>query len=211
MAYPTEITAILGIWTGMILMLMIYSYVLYKETPIYRFAEHLYIGVALAVAVIVAIQTTIRVAVTPLSGGNLLYIIPILLGFAMYLIIHSDYRWVSRYPIAILVGSSIGLGMRVVIIPNILTQLRNTITFPASTYFMSLFNFVYIALGTLFAVMYFLLTYEHKGTLAVPTKLGRWLIMIGLGAYYGNTVLFRMSMLSGRAQFLLQVLGIIPM
>lgn len=211
MAYPTEITAILGIWTGMILMLMIYSYVLYKETPIYRFAEHLYIGVALAVAVIVAIQTTIRVAVTPLSGGNLLYIIPILLGFAMYLIIHSDYRWVSRYPIAILVGSSIGLGMRGVIIPNILTQLRNTITFPASTDFMSLFNFVYIALGTLFAVMYFLLTYEHKGTLAVPTKLGRWLIMIGLGAYYGNTVLFRMSMLSGRAQFLLQVLGIIPM
>jgi len=35
--------------------------------------------------------------------------------------------------------------------------------------------------------------------------------MIGLGAYFGNTVLFRMAMLSGRAQFFLQVLRIAPM
>ncbi|MEM4728104.1 MAG: hypothetical protein QXD04_07620 [Candidatus Bathyarchaeia archaeon] len=58
--------------------------------------------------------------------------------------------------------------------------------------------------------MYFLLTFEHKGPIAYPTRLGRWVIMIGLGAYYGNTVLFRMAMLSGRAQFLLQVLGLVP-
>lgn len=211
MAYPTDIVGILGIWSALFLMLMIYSYPLYKENPLFRFAEHLFIGLSLAISVIVAIQTTIRMAVTPLLSGNVVYVIPILLGFMMYFIFSADYRWVSRYPIAILVGSAIGLGMRGVIIPNILTQIVNTITFPKSTDFMSMFNFVYIALGTLFAVMYFLLTYEHKGTLHYPTRLGRWLIMIGLGAYYGNTVLFRMSMLSGRAQYLLQVLGIIPM
>lgn len=211
MAYPTDIVQILGIWTGLFLMLMIYSYPLYKENPLFRFAEHLFIGLSLAIAVIVAVQTTTRMAVTPLMNGNIVYIIPILLGGMMYFIFSSDYRWVSRYPIAVLVGSAIGLGMRGVIIPNILTQIINTITFPKTTDFMSMFNFVYIALGTFFAVMYFLLTYEHKGAIRYPTRLGRWLIMIGLGAYYGNTVLFRMSMLSGRAQYLLQVLGIIPM
>ncbi|MBS7619987.1 hypothetical protein KEJ21_04995 [Candidatus Bathyarchaeota archaeon] len=211
MAYPTEIVGILGIWSALFLMLMIYSYPLYKENPFFRFAEHLFIGLALAIAVITAIQTTIKMAVTPLLSGNIVYVIPIILGFMMYFIFSSDYRWVSRYPIAILVGSAIGLGMRGVIIPNILTQIVSTITFPKSTDFMSMFNFVYIALGTLFAVMYFLLTYEHKGAILYPTRLGRWLIMIGLGAYYGNTVLFRMSMLSGRAQYLLQVLRIIPM
>jgi hypothetical protein len=211
MAYPTDIVGILGIWAGLLLMLMIYSYPLYKENPLFRFAEHLFIGLSLAIAVIVAIQTTMRMAVTPLLNGNIVYMIPLLLGVMMYFIFSSDYRWVSRYPIAVLVGSAIGLGMRGVIIPNILTQIINTITIPKATDFMSMFNFVYIALGTFFAVMYFLLTYEHKGAIRYPTRLGRWLIMIGLGAYYGNTVLFRMSMLSGRAQYLLQVLGIIPM
>ena len=216
MAYPTTIIGILGIWAGLLLMLMIYSYPLYKENVLFRFAEHTFIGLALAIAVITAIQTTNRTAITPLIQGNIIWVIPLVLGFAMYLILHSDYRWVSRYPIAILVGSSIGLGMRGVIIPNILSQLANTISIPTTPYNffnidISMFNFVYTALGTFLAVTYFLLTYEHKGTMTYPTRLGRYLIMIGLGAYYGNTVLFRMSMLSGRAQYLLQVLGIIPM
>jgi len=49
------------------------------------------------------------------------------------------------------------------------------------------------------------------GTMKYPTRIGRLFIMIGLGAYFGNTVLFRLSMLAGRAQFFLQVLKIIPM
>jgi len=211
MAYPTDIVGILGIWSGLLLMLFIYSYPLYKENPLFRFAEHTFIGTALAIAVITAIQTTNRIAITPLTRGEFIYIIPLLLGFSTYLILHADYRWISRYPIAVLVGSSIGLGMSGVIIPNITTQLATTITFPRTVDFMSMFNYVYIGLGTLFAVMYFILTYEHKGAMKYPTRLGRYLIMIGLGAYFGNTVLFRMSMLSGRAQYFLQVLGIIPM
>lgn len=211
MGYPTTIEGILGIWSALALMLFVYSYTLYKENQLFRFAEHLFIGLSLAIAAITGIQTTMRLAITPLMAGKWYYIIPILLGFMMYLILIRDYRWVSRYPIAILVGSSIGLGMRATIIPNILSQIATTITPPKpGADAMAWFNFVYIGIGTILAVMYFLLTFEHKGPLVYPTKLGRWIIMIGLGAYYGNTVLFRMSMLSGRAQFLLQVLGLVP-
>lgn len=35
--------------------------------------------------------------------------------------------------------------------------------------------------------------------------------MIGLGVFFGNTVLFKLAMLIGRAKFLLQVLKIITM
>jgi hypothetical protein len=59
--------------------------------------------------------------------------------------------------------------------------------------------------------MYFLLTYEHKGALKPVTQLGRYFIMLGLGAYFGNTVLFRFSMLAERAKFILQVLGLVPL
>jgi hypothetical protein len=190
---------------------MVYSYVLYKETPVYRFAEHLYIGITMAISLMVAIGNVTRIAIRPLMAGEVIYVIPLILGFAMYALLFSEYRWVSRYPIAILVGAGFGLGMRGVLIPNLLEQVISTISPPAGGAPFDWFTFAYVAIGTICAMTYFLLTYEHTGALTYPTRIGRWAIMIGLGAYFGNTVLFRMSMLAGRAQFFLQVLKIIPM
>jgi hypothetical protein len=34
--------------------------------------------------------------------------------------------------------------------------------------------------------------------------------MLALGAYFGNTVLFRFSMLAERGQYILKVLGLVP-
>ena len=61
------------------------------------------------------------------------------------------------------------------------------------------------------AGMYFLLINEHTGELKMPTRVRRLFIMIGLGAYFGNTVLFRFTMLTSRAQLFLHVLKLIPM
>ena len=212
MPYPTDPAGIAGLWVAWLLMLMIYSYPLYKENLAFRFAEHTYIGITLRVSLIVAMSNVIRIAIVPMLQGKYHYIIPIILGFMMYSLLVPRYRWVSRYPIAILVGAGFGLGMRGVLIPNITQQVISTITPPATgAGAVDWWNYIYIAIGTICAVMYFVLTWEHRGGLGYATRLGRWIIMIGLGAYFGNTVLFRMAMLSGRAQFFLQVLKIVPM
>ncbi len=211
MAYPTAPLELLGLWTGFLTMLMIYSYPLYKENVAFRWAEHTYIAVMLAISLTVNITNVNRIAIQPMIGGEIHYIIPLILGLAMFALLIAEYRWVSRYPIAILVGAGFGLGMRGVLLPNLLGQVISTITSPAGGTAMDWFNFVYIAIGTISSISYFLLTYEHKGVLQHPTRIGRMFFMIGLGAYFGNTVLFRLSMLSGRAQFFLQVLKIIPM
>jgi hypothetical protein len=211
MAYPTAPLELLGLWTAFLTMLMIYSYPLYKENVAFRWAEHTYIAVMLAISLTVNITNVNRIAIQPMIGGEIHYIIPLILGLAMFALLIAEYRWVSRYPIAILVGSGFGLGMRGVLLPNLLGQVISTITSPAGGTAMDWFNFVYIAIGTISAITYFLLTYEHKGVLQHPTRIGRMFFMLGLGAYFGNTVLFRLSMLSGRAQFFLQVLKIIPM
>jgi len=211
MAYPTELFSLIGLWTGWLLMLMIYSYPLYKENVTYRFAEHIFIAIFLAINLVVNFTNVMRICVTPLMGGDLLMIVPLILGVLIYTMLIPEYRWISRYPIAILVGAGFGLGMRGVIKPSILDAVANTITAPSAGTMMSWVNFLYIAVGLLSSILYFLLTYEHTGLLQPPTKLGRLFIMIGLGAYFGNTVLFRFTMLTGRAQFFLQVLKIIPM
>lgn len=211
-AYPTEITGIIGIWVGLFIMLAIYSYPMYKETIVFRLAEHTFVATVMAIMIIVNIDSLLRTSLVHLFTGEQLYlIIPIILGFAMYALIFPDYRWISRYPIAILVGSSLGLGMAASMVPSIVSQVISTATVPTTGAAIDWFNFAFIAIGTLCAVSYFLLTYEHKGIVKGPTQLGRYFIMIGLGAYFGNTVLFRFAMLSGRALFFLQVLKIVPM
>jgi hypothetical protein len=65
MAYPTATWDIIGLWTGWVLMMMVYSYPLYKENPAYRAAEHLFIGVTLAITVITNTNNVIRMAVRP--------------------------------------------------------------------------------------------------------------------------------------------------
>jgi len=211
MAYPTALWDVIGLWTGWVLMLTIYSYPLYKENPVYRFSEYMYIAVMLAVNVMTNFNTLMRICITPLMQGDILMVIPLVVGLMIYAMLIPDYRWVSRYPVALLVGAGFGLGMRGTIGPNIQDAIVSTITAPSGGGIMEWINFLYIAVGLICSLMYFLLTYEHTGVLQAPTRIGRLFIMIGLGAYFGNTVLFRFTMLTGRAQFFLQVLKLIPM
>jgi hypothetical protein len=219
-AYPSDPLVILGIWVALFLMLAIYSYPLYKENPVYRFAEHIFVATALAIGIIVNLTSLRNSAWTPLMNGNFLLIIPIILGFCMYFLLIPKQRWISRYPIAILVGSSLGLGIASNPLPSIISQVINTITAPkAGTAVWAWFpgsptgdwfSFVFVAVGLVCSMTYFLLTYEHTGPVKPVTIAGRYFIMLALGAYFGNTVLFRFSMLAERGQYILRVLGLVP-
>jgi hypothetical protein len=211
MAYPTAPLDVIGLWVGWFLMLMIYSLPLYKENATYRFAEYLYVGIALAITVITNFAYVVGVAINPLLDGEILMIVPLVLGCLMFTMLIPEYRWLSRYPIALLVGAGFGLGIRGTIGPNLQDAIISTITAPTEGGALAWFNFAYIAVGLICSIMYFLLTMEQTGVLKAPTRIGRLFIMIGLGGYFGNTVLFRFTMLTGRAQFFLQVLKLIPM
>ncbi|MCW4048759.1 MAG: hypothetical protein NWE89_03380 [Candidatus Bathyarchaeota archaeon] len=211
MAYPTELWALTGLWVGAILTVAIYSYMLYKENPLYRLAEHVYIGIAFAIVAVVAVQNTNRIAVTPLLNGEIVFIIPLLLGLGMYTVFIEKYRWVSRYSIATLVGVMLAVVTSGILIPNIINQVASTITPPMGSTMMDWVNFFYIGFGTICSVSYFLFTREHTGILAPTARLGRLVLMVGLGVMFGNTVLFRMAMLAGRIEYLLQVVGILPL
>jgi hypothetical protein len=219
-AYPTDPLVILGVWVALFMMLAIYSYPLYKENPIYRIAEHVFVALSMGIGIIVTLTSLKGTALTPLMGGNYLLLIPIILGFCMYFLLVPKFRWVSRYPIAILVGSSLGLGIATNPLPSIVSQIISTVIAPkAGTPFWAMFpgaptgdwfSFLFVAIGCICATFYFLLTYEHTGPVKPFTIAGRYFIMLALGAYYGNTVLFRFSMLAERGQFILKVLNLVP-
>ncbi len=210
MPYPTEPLEILGAWVGALLTIFIYSYILWRENYAFRWAEHTYIASSFAVAVVQAIRIIRNNVVAPLMGGDMRYIMPIILGLMLYTLPFRRFRWISRYVVSFLVGIGFGVSVRGALSADITRQILSSVTAPLGGTPMDWFNFIYVSLGFVFIVSYFTFTKEHTGWYYVPTKIGRYLLMLGLGVYFGNTVQFRMAMLSGRVQYLLQVFKIIP-
>lgn len=210
MPYPTDPILLAGIWTSMLLTLATYSYVLYKDTFAFKFAEHSFMATTFAVAVVVAYQTLSSNAFLPIAKGDLSYIIPIVFGLLLYTLPFKQVRWISRYPLAIIVGVGTGIAIRGAVHAQMVGQILAAITLPKTPTPMDWFNFFFSLIAFLTSTSYFIFTKEHKGLFKIPTQIGRYMLMIALGSYFGNTILFRMAMLSGRVEELLKVFGIIP-
>lgn len=61
-----------------------------------------------------------------------------------------------------------------------------------------------VVIGVISTLIYFYFSHEHTGVLGVTAKVGIWFIMIAFGAHFGYTVMGRVSLLIGRAQFLIE-------
>lgn len=210
MPYPTDPILVSGMWVSLLLTLATYSYVLYKETFAFRFAEHAFMATTFAVAVVIAAQTLNSNTFLPIAKGDWSYVIPIILGLLLYTMPFRQYRWISRYPIALIVGVGTGVAIRGAVQAQVVGQVLAAITLPKPPTPMNWFNFFFSLIAFITSTSYFIFTKEHTGLFKIPTKIGRYVLMLALGAYFGNTVLFRMSMLAGRVAEVLKVLGIIP-
>ncbi|MCX8168692.1 MAG: hypothetical protein N3E39_00490 [Candidatus Methanomethylicia archaeon] len=212
MPYPTDPAGIIGAWTGALLTLAIYSYILYKETRIYRLGEYIYIGSAFAVLLTVSTRQIYTQILIRIMRGEYIYILGVILGLMILTLPFKKVRWISRYPAVFMMGLGFGVTIRGAVTADVVAQIRGSITPPtiATATPLDWFNFAWICLGTLLIISYFTFTIEHTGWYYYPTKLGRYILLVGLGTYYGNTVQFRMTMLAGRVQYLLQVFKIIP-
>jgi hypothetical protein len=59
-----------------------------------------------------------------------------------------------------------------------------------------------LVLGVLVSLVYFFFTLEHKGALGTVARVGRWVMIVALGAAFGSTVMARVSLFLSRLQFL---------
>jgi hypothetical protein len=185
-----------GIWLAAIGTLAVLSFA-WRENPAYRFFEHIYIGAAAAHGLVVGVQNLRTSAWNPLvADGKFILIVPIALGILMYTRFIPGKAWISRYPIALVVGLATGMIIRGTITSQFITQLQATLV-P----FTSLGNIV-VVLGTTAVLLFFYFSRERTGALKQYTTFGRWVMMVAFGATFGNAVMGEMTLLIGRLQFL---------
>lgn len=180
------------------LTLMIFSF-LYKENPAYRLAEHIFVGVATGRAVVLSWEYVAKNAWSPLFAGEYQYIIAFILGSMFLFSFSKKYSYLTRYPIALSTGMGMGLTLGTTLLSWLVRQVQATfIPLYVEGNPIDTFSNLFITIGTVCGVSYFIMTREHKGFLAIPTSIGRYVMMIAFGTHFGYTVMARMTLLIGR-------------
>lgn len=188
----------LGIWLAVLCTVACYSF-LYKENILYRLAEHLFVGIGAGYAIVMGFNSVRNNAWIPLTEkGDYIQLIPIALGVLLFSRFFKSQKWLSRIPMAFIVGSGIALSARGAITSEFVQQIRATII-PLNS-----IDNILIVLGTIGVLSYF---FFAKRFAAIPgvnysAKLGRYIMMAAFGAAFGNGVMGRISLLISRLQFL---------
>lgn len=197
----------LGILMAATFTLMVYSF-FYRENKAYRFAEHVFIGLAVAHGTVTSSKYVWDTALSPLiTKGDMFWVLPIIVGLLYCFFFSKKHFWVYRIPVSTVVGTGIGLGMAGLIRSQFIDQIIATIALPNVKATLiegsNPINALIIAIGTLGTLFFFIFTSPQKGPLLYASHIGRWTMMVAFGAAFGFTVMARMSLLIGRLQFLL--------
>ena len=209
---PQLANHISGIFTLFILSL------LYKENPFYRIAEHLYVGSSAAHGIITVWHNTLRPAFTNnmMEQGKWWELLPIALGLLIYFNLYRPMAWVARMPMAFWIGYNAGINFSVRIVIPMMNEIISSmkplvvITNGAFQPWASFSNIIFVA-AVLCSLIYFFFTVEQNGVFVMISRFGRYCLMIGFGASFGNTVAARISLLVGRLNFILgDWLGLLP-
>lgn len=203
---------VLGAWVATGLTLLIFSF-LYKDNPLFKLAEHLYVGVSVGYTIVKAYDTVlVHLVVKPIvEQGEISLLIPVAIGMLMLTRYVPKAAWMSRYAFAFIVGIGSGLAIPRTISSFVLKQIEDTVrpllsmagpngvTFSAGD-----LNALIILLGVGSVLFYFFFSIEHSGAGKVVARTGIIFLMISFGAGFGYTVMARMSLLIGRLTDLIE-------
>lgn len=206
---------IFGTWVAAFLTLCIYSF-LYRDNPLYRFAEHLFVGISVGYGIVLSIHQgfiplawqPFWAAVTGEAQAGWIKLIPIGIGLLFFARLSPRHAWLVRYPIAILIGVGSGLAIPNVLRAHIFEQTRGTVEPFAAISAGTLspgdtFGAVLMVIGVICTLTYFFFSVEHRGAVKWLSKVGIAFLMIGFGSAFGNTVMGRVALLIQRVDFLL--------
>jgi hypothetical protein len=198
-----------------ILTIAIFSF-LWKDNPLYKFAEHLVVGISAGYWAMVLYHSSFLTKVldplkhvftgTIRSARDPLVFVPMLIGLMLFTRFIPKIAWISRFSMAYILGVGSGAAIPLVLQTNVVQQIYPTMSvfLPGQTVgtWAWITNLLVLA-GVLCGLGYFFFSARHEGVLGGMSKAGIWLLMVGFGASFGYTVMSRVSLLYGRVNFLI--------
>ena len=221
--FQFSLSRTIGIWVAAFFTLFIFSF-LYRDNPFYKIAESVVVGVSAAYWMVVGFWTTIvpnllgKLAPEWINSwampgldtkAEYIYLVPLIMGIMLIWRLAPKGGWISRWPLAFIIGTTAGIRLIGFIHADFLGQIRNTImslaVYSPETGFNvwdSIKNII-IVIGVLTTIVYFFFSIEHEGLVGQTAKVGIWFMMITFGAAFGYTVMGRIALLAIRMEFLM--------
>jgi len=201
-----ELLTELGLWISAFYILSVYSY-LFKYNRFFKFAEHTLIGAAAGHYLTMGVTNIRSLGIANIMAGKVFYVVPFILGILLFARFSEKYSWLMRYGLAVMIGVSIAIRVRALVITTVLTQVQATISAISFADPMSILNSLVLLVLVISTMLYFLfterLTPKEGNPLSLIGKTGRFGIMIALGYYLGQTVMTRLAFVINRLEFLL--------
>ncbi|MBL8849049.1 MAG: hypothetical protein JNG89_05170 [Planctomycetaceae bacterium] len=216
----------LGLWVAAFFTLAAFSF-MYRDNPIYKFAESIIVGVSAAYWMVIGFWSTI----VPNLLGKLdpawiqtwampglvpvredfwwTYIVPLVLGVMLLWRLSPRGGWIGRWPLALVIGSFAGMRLVAFLHADFMSQISNSIQ-PlierdegegTIDWPESVRNTLGI-LSMLACLVYFFFSVPHRGAVGKISQVGIWVLMITFGAAFGYTVMGRIALLAIRLEFL---------
>jgi hypothetical protein len=215
---------VLGGWVAFVLTLMVFSYLL-GDNPLFRLAEHLFVGVAVGYAVVVVWRTVLVPRLwTPLATdpvANWPFLVPLLLGLLLLARVRARWSWWANLPMGFLFGVGAALSIGGALLGTLYPQVRaSLISLNPASYggqWGSVVDAAILAVGTLGTLLYFYFTAAREGRGVAEgirrawVAVGRWTLLVAFGALFAGATISRLSLLIARVQFLWnQIWSLIP-
>jgi hypothetical protein len=219
----------IGTLVAIILTLCVFSYLL-GNNALFRLAEHLFVGVALGYAALVAIHSVLVPRLLAPAGVALWQgdwqqlkqaaapvALPLVLGVLLLTKAFPRARsisWLGNLAVAVLlgVGAALAIGGALLgtLLPQMLAAADVTQQVPRYGWWLGLFSGALMLLGTAGVLLHFRYASPRPGLAGRLVQLwagvGRWLVVIAFGALLATTFLSRLSLLTARLQFLLDAI-----
>ena len=178
---------------------------LYGDNPVYKMAETLLVGVSMGyVLVITWTNTLMAVLFKPLFMENEFWlVIPFIFGLFMFGRFHKSTSFLSRYSMAVLIGSGAGVAIPAMLGARTLRQMTATVEMVQGDSFLMIFSGLVVVAGLFSTLSYFYFSREHEGIMGHSARVGTYFLMIFFGTTFGYTVMSRVSTFIGRMDFLL--------
>ena len=213
-----EILDIAGLVLGVVLTLLIFSYLL-GDNPLYRLALHLFIGVLVGYSFgIVLRDVLLKMALSQLPSNPIL-LVPLVMGLWLFLFKSLPrLAYMGNFVIAYLIGVGTAVALSGALLGTIIPQVGATGRILSTDALASLrlgpLDGLLIIIGTVCTLMAFTFTARKQRGLAgawaqivgLMAGIGRVFLIFAFGVAFAGALTASLSIFIGRIQYLIDIL-----